>query len=76
MLEEVREMKEKASRMRRDADCERDQSHARFEAKCREVERLEERLARGRRGGRVYADGAASTYSQSVIGEEEEATYN
>jgi len=69
MRKEAREIKEKAIQMRRDADCERDQSNARFEAKCREVERLEERLVRGRRGGRVYADGAASTYSRSVTGE-------
>ncbi|KAL6705336.1 hypothetical protein ACN47E_007146 [Coniothyrium glycines] len=44
MLREVREEREKAITMRVAADRERDEAQARYEAKCREADRLEERL--------------------------------
>jgi chromosome segregation ATPase len=45
MLREAREQKEKAIAMRSAADHERDESIARYEAKCREMEKLEETYA-------------------------------
>jgi len=45
MLREAREQKEKAIQMRSTADRERDESIAKYEAKCREVEKLEEMYA-------------------------------
>ncbi|KAI8279575.1 hypothetical protein K4K60_005455 [Colletotrichum sp. SAR11_57] len=44
MLRESREQKEKAISARNNADRERDEAIARYEEKCREMERLEERM--------------------------------
>lgn len=58
MLREVWEEKEKSILMRRSADRERDEAVVRYEEKCREMERLEEKLsqclhAQGRSGARI-----------------------
>ncbi|GKT77483.1 hypothetical protein ColTof4_09906 [Colletotrichum tofieldiae] len=45
MLREAREQKETAITARNSADRERDEAVARFEEKCRELERLEERMS-------------------------------
>jgi len=45
MLREAREQKEQAITARNSADRERDQAIAQFEEKCRELERLEERMS-------------------------------
>ncbi|KZL87236.1 hypothetical protein CI238_10869 [Colletotrichum incanum] len=45
MLREAREQKETAITARNSADRERDEAIARFEEKCRELERLEERMS-------------------------------
>ncbi len=45
MLREAREEREKAITLRMQADRERDEATARFEAKCREMDQLEENLA-------------------------------
>ncbi|OLN85313.1 hypothetical protein CCHL11_04390 [Colletotrichum chlorophyti] len=45
MLEEAREQKEKAISSRNSADRERDEAISRYEEKCRQMERLEQRLS-------------------------------
>jgi chromosome segregation ATPase len=67
LLREAREQKEKAIQMRIEADRWRDEVVNKYEAKCREVERL-----RGRKGGRLSVMSEERSYSRSVIGEEEE----
>jgi hypothetical protein len=66
-LEEAREQRDRAVKMRVEADRQRDEYVGRYEAKCREVERL-----RGRKGGRLSVMSEERSYSRSVIGEEEE----
>jgi chromosome segregation ATPase len=73
LLTEVREQKEKAIQMRLEADRQRDEFVVKYEAKCRDVERLEERYRSGG-VGRSVRRWAGSTYSRSVIGEEDEAS--
>lgn len=66
-LREARSQKERAVEMRIEADRQRDEYVGRYEAKCREVERLgEERRVRRGGGGKW----GGSVYSRSVIGED------
>jgi chromosome segregation ATPase len=65
LLREAREQKEKAIEMRIEADRWRDEVVGKYEAKCREVERL-----RGRKG-RWSAVSEERGYARSVIEEEE-----
>ena len=69
-LREARSQKERAVEMRVEADRQRDEYVGRWEAKCREVERLGEERRKGRLTGRF----GGSVYSRSVIGEEDERT--
>jgi chromosome segregation ATPase len=71
-VEEAREQRDRAVKMRVEADRQRDEYVGRYEAKCREVERLQGR----KKGGGVFGGrdrwASGSTYSRSVIGEEDE----
>jgi chromosome segregation ATPase len=74
LVEEAREQRDRAVKMRVEADRQRDEYVGRYEAKCREVERLS---GKGRKSGIGGIGGrerwiSGSSYSRSVIGEEEE----
>jgi chromosome segregation ATPase len=74
-LKEARVQKDRAVEMRIEADRQRDEYVGRYEAKCREVERLSEERRR-QRHGHGHGHGSkwgGSVYSRSVIGEEEES---
>jgi chromosome segregation ATPase len=72
LVEEAREQRDRAVKMRVEADRQRDEYVGRYEAKCREVERLSGRGKKGLviGGGRErWVSG--NSYSRSVIGEED-----
>lgn len=88
MLREVREQKEKAITMRTSADQERDEAIMRYEEKCREMEKMEEKLSHyfhshGRSGGRISVQrsftrsaGAAHNHESEYGDETETITSN
>ncbi|EAT80213.1 hypothetical protein HBI56_056180 [Parastagonospora nodorum] len=72
-LREARSQKDRAVEMRVEADRQRDEYVGRWEAKCREVERLSEERRKGRMTlGHHGSKFGGSVYSRSVIGEEDE----
>jgi chromosome segregation ATPase len=79
MLREVREEKERAISARVSADHDRDEAVARYEAKCRDLEQIEEYYSHhfsshggSRSGGRTVRRGFKAT-STTTVGERDEA---
>ena len=67
MLREVREEREKAITMRITADRERDEATSRYEAKCREMDKLEDSFAHRLHGhDRFHGHGSRSSGSRTV----------
>lgn len=67
MLREVREEREKAITMRIAADRERDEANSRYEAKCRDMDKLEEAFAR-----RFHGHGGKSSGGKIIIKQTEQ----
>lgn len=67
MLREAREQKERAISARTTADRERDEYMAKYEEKCREMERMEESRASHYRSSQGRAEGGKTSTSTRTV---------